>query len=408
MGHWRRSSEELLCLLGESETRMRQEYAASLEIIAELSTRNVLAEVGYPSLVAVLRDVLRISQGEAKRRISHASAVTDVPAVSGGVVPAALPMTAAAVREGVLGADHVDVIVRALSGLPLHVPDADRERAERTLVEAARSMDARTLVKVGQRVRDVLDQDGTPPDDREPADPVNELHLSTRPNGRLVMRGEFDLEASARITAVIGPLARPRPNSATVPDLRSVTRRQGEALVEALELAADTGDLPSEAGEKPHLMVTVPLQVLRDGIGQAVLDGVGPLDPGSARRIACDARVIPVVLSARSEPLDVGRASYTIPTAIRRALIFRDRGCAFPNCDRPHQRCHAHHRRHWANGGPTNLDNTVLLCSRHHRLVHHSGWDCVMRNGRPEFRPPGFVDATRTPRHNRLHTVGRP
>ena len=407
MGHWQCSSEELLHALAESETRMRQEYSASLELIAELNTRNVLAEVGYPSLVAVLRDVLRIGHGEAKRRISHAAAVTEVPVVSGGVVAAALPVTAAAVREGVLGADHLDVIAKALSGLPLHVPDVDREHAEQTMVEAARSMDARTLVKIGQRVRDVMDQDGTSPDDRDLADPVNELHLSTRPNGRLVLRGEFDPETSALVQAVISPLAKPRPSSDTVPDPRSAAHRHGDALAEVVRLAADAGDLPSEGGEKPHVMVTVPLHALRDGIGQAVLDSVGPLDAESARRIACDCRVIPVVLGARSEPLDVGRAGYTVPTAIRRALILRDRGCAFPNCDRPHRQCATHHRQHWADGGPTSLDNTVPLCGRHHRLVHHSQWDCVMNNGRPEFRPPGFIDPTRTLRHNHLHTVTR-
>jgi len=342
-----------------------------------------------------------------------------------------------------------------LSDLPLYVADADREVAERTLVEAAHSMDARTLTKVGHRVRAWLDQDGTPPDDRDLAEPVNELHLHTRANGRLVLRGEFDREASALLTAVLSPLAKPRPTNDTGPDPRSAAERHGDALVEVFQLAADTGGLPSEAGEKPHVLVTVPLQVLRAGIvprvgpvtgpdqdrlgpanhidpstdesvdhgrlgrrdctspaplgpvGHAVLDGVGVIDAASARRIACDAKVIPAVLGSRSEPLDMGRASYTVPTALRRALVLRDGGCAFPGCDRSHRWCHGHHIRHWADDGPTQLDNLVLLCGTHHRLIHHSQWSCAIRNGRAEFRPPAFVDADRAPRRNVLHAATR-
>jgi len=389
-----------------------------LELIAELASRDVAVEVGYPNLAGLLRDVLRISSHEARRRLGHASAVTDAPLMSGGVAPAPFPATAAALREGVLGADHVDVIARVLSDLPLHVPEADREVAERTLVEAAHSMDARTLTKVGHRVRAWLNEDGTPSADRELAEPVNELHLHLRSNGRLALRGDFDPEASALITTVLSPLAKPRPTSDTGPDPRSAAERNGDALVEIVHLAA-TGDLPSEAGEKPHLLVTVPLDTLRgagnatrngprNDAGHATLDGIGPIDAASARRIACDAKVIPVVLGSRPEPLDLGRATYTVPTALRRALILRDGGCAFPGCDRTHRWCHGHHIQHWADGGPTDLHNLLLLCGRHHRLIHHSPWECAVRNGRAELRPPTFVDAARTPRRNLLSaTIAR-
>jgi hypothetical protein len=110
-----------------------------------------------------------------------------------------------------------------------------------------------------------------------------------------------------------------------------------------------------------------------------------------------------VVLGANSEPLDLGRSSYTVSTAQRRALIVRDGGCAFPGCDRPHRWCAAHHITHWADGGPTNLTNVVLLCGRHHRLVHHSDWDCAIVDGHAEFYPPTYVDPLRRPRRNTMH-----
>jgi Domain of unknown function (DUF222)/HNH endonuclease len=103
----------------------------------------------------------------------------------------------------------------------------------------------------------------------------------------------------------------------------------------------------------------------------------GPLCGAAARRLACDAAVSRVITDGASQPLDVGRRTRTIPPAIRTALVVRDRGCAFPNCDRPPSWTDAHHRRHWADGGPTSLDNLVLLCRTHHRAVHEGGWQLI-------------------------------
>jgi Domain of unknown function (DUF222) len=409
--------EELLHELRELEARMRRDYAAGLDLISELDERNAAVQCGYPSMAELLRDVLRITVREAKRRIAQAHLVTAAPVVSGGTVPAALPVTGVAVREGVLGADHVEVIARSLTGLPLHVEPRAIADAEQTMVTAAASMDARTLGRVGARVRAVLDQDGAPPNDAELANPVNELHLSTRSNGRTVFRGELEPEASALLRALLSPLAKPRPGGAEGPDPRTPAERHGDALADLLRLAAGSAELPDEAGEKPHVLVTVPLQALREGLGTALLDGAGELgsalldgagglDAASARRLACDAKVIPAVLGAASEPLDMGRASYTVPTALRRALVLRDGGCAFPGCDRPYRWCHSHHVKHWADGGDTDLNNLVLLSGHHHRLLHHSEWECVIVRGIPEFRPPRFVDPARRPRRNRLVSSG--
>lgn len=439
---WQRGVVELLHELREVESRMRRDYSTALELISELDIRDGARECGYPGLAQLLKDVLRVSTAEAKRRIQHANTVTEVPLVSGGAIAAPLPATAAALREGELGAEHVGVIAKTLSALPPHVSPAQREAAEASLVDAARATDPATLTTFATQLRAYLDQDGTPPSDAELAQPVNELRLATRRNGRLAFAGELDAESGALLRAVISPLAKPRPSRDTGPDPRSAAERDGDALVEILRLAADSGTLPSEAGEKPHLLVIVPLQTLVDGVrqptldgvsktllgggggvpgggqavlgvgepvvldggqsmfGGAMLDGVGRIDAGSARRIACDARVIPAVLGAGSEVLDLGRASYIVNLAIRRALILRDCGCAFPGCGRPHQWCHAHHIVHWADGGSTSLDNLVLLCGHHHRLIHHSEWRCAVRDGTAEFRPPKYVDPEQRPRRN--------
>jgi hypothetical protein len=104
-----------------------------------------------------------------------------------------------------------------------------------------------------------------------------------------------------------------------------------------------------------------------------VLAGGQPVTAETARRVACDAGVIPVVLGADSEPLDIGRHSRVVPAGLRRALHLRDGGCRFAGCDRPAGWCDAHHIRHWADGGETSLANLVLLCAHHHTLIHE-GW----------------------------------
>lgn len=110
-----------------------------------------------------------------------------------------------------------------------------------------------------------------------------------------------------------------------------------------------------------------------------------------------------MVLGARGEPLDIGRASSTVPTAIRRAVIVRDGGCAYPGRFVPARWCDIHHIVHWADHGPTSLTNCVALCGRHHRLVHHSHWRIGMTTGIPEFHPPPWLAGP--PCHNPLHTT---
>jgi hypothetical protein len=117
--------------------------------------------------------------------------------------------------------------------------------------------------------------------------------------------------------------------------------------------------------------------------------------------LACDATVIAAVLGAGSQPLDIGRATRTVPAGIRRALVARDHHCAFPGCTIPPAWCHAHHVWFWADGGPTALNNLVLLCPHHHRLIHHSDWECaITADGHPTFTPPHWVSpdiATKDP-----------
>ena len=85
----------------------------------------------------------------------------------------------------------------------------------------------------------------------------------------------------------------------------------------------------------------------------------------------------------------------------RRLLELRDRGCAFPGCDRPPPWTHAHHIIAWSRGGPTTVDNGVLLCGHHHRLIHQGHWTvAIADDGQPEFTPPDWIDPQRKPLRN--------
>ncbi|MGI9062809.1 MAG: DUF222 domain-containing protein, partial [Pseudonocardiaceae bacterium] len=179
--------------------------------------------------------------------------------------------------------------------------------------------------------------------------------------------------------------------------------RQGDALVDAALQVLGFAELPDCGGQRPHLAVTVSLDELEQRLGGAMLDYGQSLHPETARMLACDAQVIPLVLGGASQPLDVGRTRRTATRAQRRALIARAGGCCeMPGCGRPASWCDAHHLRHWIDGGPTDLTNLLLLCRRHHVLVHRPGWYVHLDpDGHPVFTPPALLDPTRRPRPSR-------
>lgn len=107
----------------------------------------------------------------------------------------------------------------------------------------------------------------------------------------------------------------------------------------------------------------------------------------TSRRLSCDAGVVKVVRGPDGDVLNVGRRTRTVPPALRRALEVRDRGCRFPGCGL--RFTDAHHVEHWAHGGETKLENLILLCRFHHRLVHEEGWRVEFWGKR---RRPAFID----------------
>ena len=135
-----------------------------------------------------------------------------------------------------------------------------------------------------------------------------------------------------------------------------------------------------------QVVVHVDASALRGGVGRSDL----PIE--TVKRLCCDGSVISVAEDERGNPLDVGRKQRTVPTALRRALWSRDRGCSFPGCRHTHY-VDAHHIHHWADGGDTSLENLTLLCTYHHTLLHEGGFTIHddARGGHYFRRPDGRV-----------------
>jgi len=309
---------------------------------------------GAADLISWLRWACRMGTSAAARRLHLARQLTE------------LPDTEAAWRSGAIGTGHAAVIGRTVD----EMGDAGAHAAEPTLLDAAERMNPGHVWLIGQRLRHSLDRERALAD-ANAMYARRRLHLTKGLDGALTLDGLFDPEAGAILRTAIDALTRPLPD-----DDRIAPQRRADALVELARRQLDGGSLPASGGQRPHLSVTVPSAALRraEGAPPGELEWAGPIVDEMARRIGCDAVCSTVEVDEEGMPLTVGRATRTVPSSIRRALLVRDRGCRFPGCDRPPTWTDGHHLVHWADGGETALENLVLLCRPHHRLVHEQGW----------------------------------
>ncbi|ONI73003.1 hypothetical protein ALI144C_44405 [Actinosynnema sp. ALI-1.44] len=394
---WQASNRELVARLTASEERLRRAYAEHLELLAELDSRGAAYELGYSNSAALLVHTQNITRSEANQRLAHAVALHETRTPAGAVVDASLPLTAAKLASGEIGVGQVEVIRRFVGSLS-HLAPEKVALAEDIMVERAAEDDPNALARYGERwVRDVVDPDGTPPRDEEPQRPERELRRHVFRDGRMEFKGRLDAETAALFEALLAPFEKMESG-----DARGFSERGGDAFADVLQQAANCPDSSTHNGYKTEVAFTISMDELTRSVDGRVLPGTR-LTAGEARRIACDAHVLPAVMGGESKPLDVAVPAYVVPAHIRRGLVLRDRGCAFPACDRPASVCHSHHVRSWLKGGPTALGNLVLLCGTHHRLVHRSEWEVRLDDGVAWFTPPDYVDPARTPRRNHQH-----
>lgn len=406
---WRLGSGELVEATATLHRLRNRVDAVFHALVREVDARGAAAAQGAPSTAAWLRERLHLHPAAAKRTVTTARAVHDDP--TGPLAPSGDTGTATgrvllreAFAAGELSAEHVSVAVDALAALPPTVDSATVSRAESYLVEQAGLHDPKGLTHLARHLRHVLDPDrgDTLAAEEEHHRASRSLDVRQRADGSADLRGHLDPELTASLMSQLTPLAAPRPAADGARDLRTTGQRNADALADLLRIAAGAGGAPTRHGSRPTVTVTMALETLERRLGApgATLDWSGPISAESARRLACDARVVPVVLGTDGQPLDVGRASYPVTAAIWRALVARDGGCAFAGCDRPPEWTEAHHRVHWEDGGETSVQNCCLLCDHHHRVVHHQGWSVELAGGVIHVVPPPWIDPDRTPRRN--------
>jgi uncharacterized protein DUF222/HNH endonuclease len=392
--------------------------------------------VPVESTAAWLRARTRMGYPDAHQRVRVARALHRGP----------LPGTAQALATGELSYAHAAALTRATQALPA----ATVAQAEPVLLEAARRLDPPRLRKVVGHLCEVADPDAAEQQAQRRHDRRG-LWVAPTFEGMVAVDGLLDPEAGETLLTALEPLARP----STADDERSAAQRRADALTELARRQLEGGRLPQSGGVRPQVVVTVDLASLlgRPGLPGGEGGSVGPLPVETARRLACDAAVTRVLVArdrqhpvaehcgdgdpaghtgaadadpaaepsdhdpaaglaarlraamtllppalggAPPEPLEVGRATRVVAPAQRTALTVRDGGCRFPGCDRPVAWCDAHHLRHWLHGGPTDLQNLVLLCRGHHHAVHEGGWQ-LHRHPDGEF--------TATPPHRRRPTA---
>ena len=391
------SAADLLGVLTVGEGVRRALDQAGVGALADLERRGTFGERGYRSSAAALGDLLGWDRGDARRHLTAAEQVRPRAGLDGTPLPPRLPANAAAFDAGVASLRHVEVVARVLGSAAAGRLDPERwAGAEAQLAGWIPECTATELQARGEQLLEALDADGPEPEER-PELCVNELHLLRNRGGgggRLV--GRFDDAAMFdAIATLVDAQAAPR----TAEDERTPGQRQAEALADACGWVLAHGDtvaLSACGGRRPQLGVVVGLADLERRARAACLDFGGVLSPASLRMLACDAAVVPVVLGGAGQPLDVGRATRSIPDGLRRAVAVRDGGCA--RCGRPPSWCEVHHIRPWEHGRETKLANLVMVCRVCHRLVHHAGWEVRLVGGSAEFVPPSWIDPQRRPR----------
>lgn len=366
--------------------------ARFLALLAEFDRREGWAQHGLSSCAHWLNWQCGIGRVAAREKVRTARALESLPKISAAFGEGRLSYSKVRALTRVATAETEDLLLSiALNGTAAHVErtvrgfrrvQRYRERNEAEVLHERRYLDCRR------------DADGSVRVEARLAPEVGEMLLKALGAAEAQLEERIgDAESAGAEAESAGADASPEsatPSgvSAETPS-RSVSQRRADAL-EHILVRFLTGK-GSGSGGAHELVVHIAHDALQDvpESSGASFEHGGSVAVETARRLGCDGALVGVVKGDKGEPLAVGRRTRAVPSAIRRALRVRDGGCRFPGCDRS-RFTHAHHIRHWADGGETSLDNLVTLCSQHHRLVHEGGYGVRVRDGAIEFtRPDG-------------------
>jgi hypothetical protein len=287
----------------------------------------------------------------------------------------------AALAEGDIATPHVEAIGKVMSKdrLPL------LETHEELLVEQAKQLPVSDFTTVMRRWASLAD-DQLAKDDFAQKWDRRYLHASTTVDGWVT--GDFYLDpvAGQNLVNTLDHLAPPDPEEA--PDgPRPLSQRRADALADLTTWYVNGGE---PGGNPPNVNAVADIATMLGETPQMTtarcdVDGIGPVVRTVLDQMCCDARFTRFIMAGPSQIPDMGRATRLATKSQRRALTVRDRHCRFPSCDRKPQWCDIHHISGWFESlGETNIDNLIMLCRRHHTLVHNSSWT-ITRTAKGEF-----------------------
>ncbi|GAB3545255.1 HNH endonuclease signature motif containing protein [Arthrobacter tumbae] len=386
----------------------------------------------YKNTAEYLRAKIGISRTEANRRLRLGHDVLPELPGPGAALTPPLGVLAEATSAGALSSRAATIIRNAVHRVSPAATRPELDAMEEHLVRQAVESDEDVLRALAQRWEDIIDQDGT-----EPTDKIlrarQGVFLRGRRHGLHFMEIGATDEQYEHLITVMNTATNPRAqntahkgtgttdgkltnggdnDAGSSPD--EPTREQSllDGLVSACRIALAGDGLPATGGHRPQVMVTINYRDLLNDMSDLADRGhdghsvfAQQLSARSIRKLACDAGILPLILGGEGQVLDIGRTQRLFPPHLRRALVARDKGCAFPDCTTPATWCEAHHTIPWATGGTTTINHGVLLCSWHHHQIHQGNWTVESINGIPWFTPPKYLDPHQTPKRNRYWQV---
>jgi hypothetical protein len=295
--------------------------------------------------------------------------------------------TRVALAAGRVTTDQAKVIVAAVEELPADldpglVADAEHHLVGLADLDGDLRLDPRDLRIAGRKILEVIAPEVAEAHEAKLLE-TEERHAAAtatftmRPDGHGSMVGRFKIPLlhgeilAKHLNAIAAPKHRRAAGVEGTGERVARPLRWGQALMEYLQTRDTTTDgSPQAGGLAATVVVTMPLETLLGADHAATLDTGETISPGTARRLACEAGIIPAVLGGPSQVLDLGRKTRFHTEPQRIAAMLRDRGCAAVGCDWPPGMCHTHHKTPWSKGGHTTVDDAIMLCPRHHTLAH--------------------------------------
>jgi Domain of unknown function (DUF222) len=373
----------------------------------ELGYTGLAQRTGFVSPEALVQSVTGSTRAEASKyvRVGVMVAEATAPTESG---PSWLSPVARAVESGNLSADAAESIRRGLGTPSEGVLESALEAAAVALLLV--QADADQLFRRARQLRDELDAAGVATREADRRS-LRYLKIGTRPDGMVSGSFLLDPEDGGMLVAAIDAATSPRRGGPrfvdpyaresvleSPADTRTIEQVAVDTLVELVRVAVDANPTRMP-GVRPAVRVIVTADNLRDRVGFGRWEGSHePVALDSVDRLACDAGTIDISFDRQGQVLNLGRAQRLFSPAQRIALAVRDGGCRFPGCDRPPSWTEAHHINQWhRDRGRTDLADGILLCRRHHLLIHNNHWRIHRGDGTYWLTPPKSIDAGQKP-----------